>query len=197
MVGSWSKSASKTIERTHSVQAASDCLLGFEWSDLQTLPSTKCQHECWTLCQDTSPLQTCFGKAQTTAVPLQQSHSPSGQCQSAPGQDNPKLSAQKQHGNSASPPHSPDLAPCDFFLFPHLKRKLKGNIFPDLQSVRQAVDFILGQVPVADYHNSFDQWMEHAHKCVRFQGRYFEGMHWLWTASENSSVDLLDCQSYR
>ena len=25
------------------------------------------------------------------------------------------------------PPYSPDLSPCDFFLFPRLKKKLSGN----------------------------------------------------------------------
>lgn len=29
----------------------------------------------------------------------------------------------------SQPPYSPDLAPCDFFLFPKLKRTLKGNVF--------------------------------------------------------------------
>lgn len=27
------------------------------------------------------------------------------------------------------PPYSPDLAPCDFFLFPIIKEKIKGNFF--------------------------------------------------------------------
>jgi hypothetical protein len=27
------------------------------------------------------------------------------------------------------PPHSPDLAPCDFFLFPKMNFKLKGHRF--------------------------------------------------------------------
>jgi histone-lysine N-methyltransferase SETMAR len=27
------------------------------------------------------------------------------------------------------PPFSPDLAPCDFYLFPKLKSKLKGNYY--------------------------------------------------------------------
>jgi hypothetical protein len=29
------------------------------------------------------------------------------------------------------PPYSPDLAPCDFFLFPRIKMKLKGRRFDD------------------------------------------------------------------
>ena len=27
------------------------------------------------------------------------------------------------------PPYSPDLAPCDFFLFPRIKKELKGKVF--------------------------------------------------------------------
>ncbi|KAF8770256.1 Histone-lysine N-methyltransferase SETMAR like protein [Argiope bruennichi] len=34
----------------------------------------------------------------------------------------------------AHPPYSPDLAPADFFLFPHLKGILKGTHFVDNQT---------------------------------------------------------------
>ena len=30
------------------------------------------------------------------------------------------------------PPYSPDLVPCDFFLFPKLKGVIKGTRFPDV-----------------------------------------------------------------
>jgi len=30
--------------------------------------------------------------------------------------------------NTVMPPYSPDLAPCDFFLFPKLKRSMKGDL---------------------------------------------------------------------
>jgi histone-lysine N-methyltransferase SETMAR len=30
------------------------------------------------------------------------------------------------------PPYSPDMAPCDFWLFPQLKTVLKGNRFEDI-----------------------------------------------------------------
>ena len=32
------------------------------------------------------------------------------------------------------PPYSPDLSPCDYFLFPKLKLPLKGLLFEDVQS---------------------------------------------------------------
>ena len=31
------------------------------------------------------------------------------------------------------PPYSPDLAPCDFFLFPQLKKTMKGRQFDDIE----------------------------------------------------------------
>ena len=32
------------------------------------------------------------------------------------------------------PPYSPDLAPCDFFLFPKLKEVIKGTHFQDKEA---------------------------------------------------------------
>ena len=33
------------------------------------------------------------------------------------------------------PPYSPDLAPCDFFLFPRLKRPMKGRRFATIEEM--------------------------------------------------------------
>jgi hypothetical protein len=33
------------------------------------------------------------------------------------------------------PPYSPDIAPCDFWLFPKLKNALKGQKFADLSNI--------------------------------------------------------------
>jgi len=35
------------------------------------------------------------------------------------------------------PPYSPDLAPCDFFLFPRMKKGLKGKRFADMEEVKK------------------------------------------------------------
>ena len=37
------------------------------------------------------------------------------------------------------PPYSPDLAPCDFFLFPTLKKILRGRQFDDVAALQRAV----------------------------------------------------------
>ena len=37
------------------------------------------------------------------------------------------------------PPYSPDLAPCDFFLFSKFKGVMKGTRFPEIQAIKRAV----------------------------------------------------------
>ena len=37
------------------------------------------------------------------------------------------------------PPYSPDLAPCNFSLFPKLKSKLKGHHFGTMENIRKVV----------------------------------------------------------
>jgi hypothetical protein len=34
------------------------------------------------------------------------------------------------------PTYSPDLAPCDFFLFPNMKLKLKGRRFDTIEEIQ-------------------------------------------------------------
>ena len=58
------------------------------------------------------------------------------------------------------PCYSPDLVPCDFWLFPKLKSPLKGERF---QTVHEIQENMTGQTD--------DDW----ENCVRSQGAYFEG----------------------
>ena len=47
--------------------------------------------------------------------------------------------AEKNIATLEHPPYSPDLAPCDFFLFPKIKSVLKGTHFSDIDSIKKAV----------------------------------------------------------
>ena len=38
------------------------------------------------------------------------------------------------------PPYSPDLAPCDFWLFPKVKMTMKGKYFELIQDIRGSHD---------------------------------------------------------
>ena len=44
------------------------------------------------------------------------------------------------------PPYSPDLSPCDFFLFPYLKRKLRGREYPNLDRLRMSLEREIGEI---------------------------------------------------
>ena len=72
------------------------------------------------------------------------------------------------------PPYSPDLAPCDFFLFPETKKKLRGRTFstPD-----EAVAAFLAEVeaiPKEVYRDAFSKWFHRMSKCIEHGGEYFE-----------------------
>jgi len=41
------------------------------------------------------------------------------------------------------PPYSPDLAPCDFFLFPKMKLKLKGRWFDTIEYIQAETQKVL------------------------------------------------------
>ena len=45
------------------------------------------------------------------------------------------------------PPYSPDLASCDFFLFPKLKEVIKGTRFQDSEALETAVIRELRAIP--------------------------------------------------
>jgi transposase len=52
------------------------------------------------------------------------------------------------------PPYSPDLAPCDFTLFPKLKIKLKGR-FETASDIQRESQAILDSIKGNEYHSAF------------------------------------------
>ena len=45
------------------------------------------------------------------------------------------------------PPYSPNLGPCDFFLFPKIKSVLKETHFSDIDSIKMAATTELKKIP--------------------------------------------------
>jgi len=68
------------------------------------------------------------------------------------------------------PPYSPDLSPCDFFLFPKLKFNLKGRHFGTVKNIEKAVTDQLKAIPVSDYQRSYEEWEQRLRRCVACQG---------------------------
>ena len=53
------------------------------------------------------------------------------------------------------PPYSPDLSPCDFLLFPRLKKMLSGNKYTSRSFLGSAIYQCLQQIPKEDYLFAF------------------------------------------
>lgn len=72
------------------------------------------------------------------------------------------------------PPYSPDLAPCDFALFPKLKIKLKGSYFDDVSAIKKSSTHVLEAIPQNEFENIFQSLLNRCHKCIEARGEYFE-----------------------
>ncbi|UYV78503.1 hypothetical protein LAZ67_16001800 [Cordylochernes scorpioides] len=73
------------------------------------------------------------------------------------------------------PPYSPDLAPCAFFLFPKLKRPMKGQCYATLDEIKTASKEELKKIFKNDFLKCFEDWKNRWHKCIISHGDYFEG----------------------
>ena len=74
------------------------------------------------------------------------------------------------------PPYSPDLSPCDFFLFPRLKKMLSGNKYTSISSLCSAIYQCLQQYQNKTILSVFRDWVKRLQKCVSVKGEYFEGL---------------------
>lgn len=72
------------------------------------------------------------------------------------------------------PPYSPDLAPNDFFLFPNIKGKLRGQRFTSAEEAVEAFKNHVLKVSQEEWKNCYDKWFERMQKCIDHQGEYFE-----------------------
>ena len=72
------------------------------------------------------------------------------------------------------PPYSPDLAPNDFFLFPHIKNKLRGQRFSTPEEAVDAFKTHVLEVPHSEWKKCFENWFKRMQKCIDHHGEYFE-----------------------
>lgn len=73
------------------------------------------------------------------------------------------------------PPYSPDMAPCDFFLFPKLKLPLRGTRFASIEDIKTNSQRELKAIPEYSFKKCFDDWIVRWKKCIASEGAYFEG----------------------
>lgn len=73
------------------------------------------------------------------------------------------------------PPYSPDLAPCDFWLFPKLKSPMKGTRFDSINDPKENTTRALKDIPKECFLDCFEQLKNRWNKCIVSYGEYFEG----------------------
>jgi len=73
------------------------------------------------------------------------------------------------------PLHSSDLAPCDFFLFPKMKLKLKGRWFDTTEEKQAESQRVLDTLIEKDFQEVFQKWRRRWDRCLHAGGNYFEG----------------------
>ena len=71
-------------------------------------------------------------------------------------------------------PYSPDLAPSDFHLFPHLKRDFKWTHFTSDDEVKQAVTSWIKQRTPEFFIDDMRKLVLGWKKCIERQGDYVE-----------------------
>ncbi len=75
------------------------------------------------------------------------------------------------------PAYSPDLAPCNFWLFHRLKKNLRGVRYPSLEDLKEAVTAELSLITALEFrHSIMVSWPKRWCRCLQEQGNYFEGM---------------------
>ena len=69
------------------------------------------------------------------------------------------------------PPYSPDVAPCDFWLFPNLR----GCHYETIEEMKEAVTKVIDMLTQEDFHGAFQKLLECYNKGVATKGDYLEG----------------------
>ena len=68
-------------------------------------------------------------------------------------------------------PYSPDIAPCDFCLFP----KLRDCRYETIEEVKEAVTKAIDTLTQEDFDVAFAKLLERYNKCIAAGGDYFKG----------------------
>jgi len=85
------------------------------------------------------------------------------------------------------PAYSPDLAPSDYWLFPAMKKPLRGKRYHTLQELATALSKWESNTPQEWFAAGIQKLQERWQKCVSLDGGYIEKEDTEWTLSVNVS----------
>jgi len=72
------------------------------------------------------------------------------------------------------PPYSPDLALCDFFLFPNLKKSLAGQKFASNEEVVAATEAYFVELKITNFSDGLNKFKLRWVKCIELKGDYVQ-----------------------
>lgn len=72
------------------------------------------------------------------------------------------------------PAYSPNLAPCDFFMFPTLQKSLRGRRFSTADEAVDEFRRLFFDLPQEQFFSCFESWFSQMHKCINVAGKYFK-----------------------
>jgi hypothetical protein len=84
--------------------------------------------------------------------------SASRQCASSQLPRGEAVFSRQVHFSARTTPYSPDLPPCDFYLYPKLKSALKGTNLQSVDEVKSKTADLLNRVSGDDLQRCFDKW---------------------------------------
>lgn len=75
------------------------------------------------------------------------------------------------------PAYSPDLSPCDWFLFPYVKNQLRGKHFQNPDDACQKFLEVIEGIQSSEWSTVWDKWFDRMKLCIQAHGEYFEKLH--------------------
>ena len=83
--------------------------------------------------------------------------------------------AKEQHDSDPPSPILTRSGPCDFFLFPKLKLRMKGRRFDTTEKIQEESQRVLDTIPKRDFQGCYQAWQKRWDHCIRAKREYFEG----------------------
>jgi hypothetical protein len=74
-----------------------------------------------------------------------------------------------------NPRYLPDLAPCNFFLFPKMKLWLKGRHFDTTEEIHAKTQEVINTFTFENFQGCVKSWETCWDHCIHAQEDYFEG----------------------
>ena len=70
------------------------------------------------------------------------------------------------------PTYSPELAPCDFWLFDYIKQRLSDHA--SVKILDAEITKIIAGIPRNEWEYTFNKWLERKRLCIKYKEYYFE-----------------------